>query len=96
MRHAPSLFRWGFEHLVRAGQPTVLYVHPWEFDPGQPRQDVSWKVRINHYHGLGSNESRLRRLLERFQFAPLGEVLDELDRLGRMKRCSLAPLAAAA
>ena len=85
-----TFFRWGFERLVRAGQPTVVYVHPWEFDPDQPRQDVGWKVRINHYHGLDRNESRLQRLLERFDFAPVGEILGHLERVAKLPRCTLA------
>ena len=85
-----TLFRWGFERLVRAGRPTVVYVHPWEIDPDQPRQDVDWKVRINHYHGLDRNESRLQRLLERFDFAPVGEILGHLERVAKLPRCTLA------
>lgn len=74
----PSIFRLGFGRLVRAGQPTVLYLHPWEIDPDQPRQRVGWAVRVNHYHNLHRVEDRLRALLERHRFAPMGEVLDGL------------------
>jgi len=75
----PSLFRWGFRRLIAAGSPIVLYVHPWEIDPGQPRQDVDWKVRINHYHNLGRTEGRLARLLREFPFRTLAAVLSELE-----------------
>jgi hypothetical protein len=85
-----SLFSWGLGRLVAAGQPTVLYVHPWEIDPEQPRQVTSWLVRLNHYHNLHRMEARLRQLLERFRFAPLGEVLDRLDAQGRLPDVSLA------
>ncbi len=78
------VFAWGLGRLVAAGEPTVLYVHPWEVDPDQPRQDVSWLVRVNHYHNLHRTEGRLRRLLERFRFAPMGEVLAQLDAQGRL------------
>ncbi len=87
-----AFFRWGFERLVRSGQPTVLYLHPWEIDPDQPRQDVGWMVRINHYHGLDRNESRLQRLLERFRFAPVGEILVQLQRLGQLPNYRLSEL----
>ena len=83
LRFMPErFFRWGFGRLVAAGEPTVLYLHPWEIDPGQPRQDVGLKVRINHYYNLGRTEGRLRRLLERFRFASLGEVLSSLEAAG--------------
>lgn len=91
LRFLPAaLFRWGFARLVRAGRPTVLYLHPWEVDPDQPRQDVGLRVRVNHYHNLSRTEGRLRRLLERHPFAPLGEVLDELEGAGRLPRLALS------
>ena len=42
------------------------------------------KVRVNHYHNLSRTEGRLRRLLESHAFAPLGEVLGELEAAGRL------------
>jgi polysaccharide deacetylase family protein (PEP-CTERM system associated) len=79
-----SLFRWGFGRLVASGEPTVLYTHPWEIDPEQPRQQTGLKTRINHYYNLGRTEGRLRRLIERFPFRPLGEVLEGLEDAGRV------------
>ncbi|MCH8084653.1 MAG: DUF3473 domain-containing protein [Myxococcales bacterium] len=80
----PALFRWGFARLVAADRPTVLYVHPWEIDPDQPRQLVSRRIRINHYHNLDATEARLGGLLERFEFSSLGDVLSGLDASGRL------------
>jgi polysaccharide deacetylase family protein (PEP-CTERM system associated) len=85
LRFLPApMFRWGLSRLEASGEPTVLYLHPWEIDPEQPRQAVGWRVRVNHYHNLGRTESRLQGLLERFQFAPMGEVLDALETRGRL------------
>ena len=74
------LFRWAFGRAASQGRPTVLYTHPWEHDPGQPRQDVPWWVALNHYGNLGRTEARLRALLLRFRGAPMGEVLAGLER----------------
>jgi polysaccharide deacetylase family protein (PEP-CTERM system associated) len=91
LRFLPGvLFRLGFARLVRAGEPTVLYLHPWEIDPDQPRQPVGWKVRVNHYFNLHRVEERLRRLLEAHAFAPLGEVLARLERQGALPVYPLA------
>jgi len=90
----PALFRWGFRRLIAAGEPIVLYVHPWEIDPDQPRQDTSLKVRINHYYNLHRTQARLKRLLEAYDFAPLADVLADLDRAGRLPTCSLPSEAA--
>jgi hypothetical protein len=81
----PALFRWGFARMEAAGRPTVLYVHPWEIDAEQPRQAVSRRVRVNHYHNLDATEARLRGLLERFEFNAMGHVLDGLETSGRLK-----------
>ncbi len=79
-----ALFRLGFRRLTGAGEPTVLYLHPWEIDPGQPRQAVGWRIRINHYFNLHRVEGRLERLLETHRFAPLGEVLAGLEAAGEL------------
>jgi polysaccharide deacetylase family protein (PEP-CTERM system associated) len=84
------VFAWGLGRLVAAGEPTVLYVHPWEIDPEQPRQDVGWLVRVNHYHNLHRTEGRLRRLLERFRFAPMGEVLAQLEAQARLPEVAIS------
>jgi polysaccharide deacetylase family protein (PEP-CTERM system associated) len=91
LRFLPSgLFRLGMERLAAANEPTVLTVHPWELDPNQPRQPVGWKARVNHYHNLDRVESRLRALLERFRFSPMGEVLRDLEAAGRLSSWALA------
>ena len=90
LRFLPGpVFRWGLSRLATAGEPTVLYLHPWEIDPDQPRQAVGWRVRINHYHNLSRTEARLRRLLERFRFAPMGEILDALAADGRLPQLAV-------
>jgi len=57
-------------------QPGVVYLHPWEVDPEQPRLPGRLKSRLRHYTGLASMERKLEALLERFRFAPMGEVLE--------------------
>jgi hypothetical protein len=60
---------------TRAGIPFTFYLHPWETDPGQPRVKVKAFSRFRHYTNLGRCESRLRRLLDQFAFAPAVDVL---------------------
>lgn len=70
-----ALTRWGVRSINREGNPAVLYMHPWEFDPGQPRFNTSLQVRFRHYYNLGKTEARLRRLCEEFRFTTVHEVL---------------------
>jgi hypothetical protein len=39
-------------------QPLVLYVHPWEFDPAQPRPPMPWLHRFRHYVGLAGADAQ--------------------------------------
>jgi polysaccharide deacetylase family protein (PEP-CTERM system associated) len=69
------LTRWGIRRLNRAGRPAVVYLHPWELDPDQPRVRASWQARFRHYVNLHRTETRLHRLCAEFAVAPLAEVL---------------------
>ena len=60
------------------GQPAVLYVHPWEFDPGQPRPPMSWMHRFRHYVGIAGAEAKLRALLGRFRFTSIEEAFTQV------------------
>lgn len=70
------LIRWGVRRLNRVDrQPAILYLHPWELDPDQPRLRGSLKSRVRQYTNLHRTEAKLRRLLEEFTFAPVRDVL---------------------
>lgn len=72
---------WTFSSLRHlneaAGRPFVFYVHPWEFDPEQPRVRCGLKSRIRHYTNLRRTERRVRRLLETFQFGPISNLIPQ-------------------
>jgi len=70
------VFRWGFQRAVRSGRAAVLYVHPWEIDPDQPRLRVGWQVRLRHYRNLERTEGRLFRLLAETPFDTMGGVIE--------------------
>jgi hypothetical protein len=52
----------------------MLYLHPWEIDPEQPRLVISTKSRVRQYTGLGRMQSKLEKLLSIRKFAPANEV----------------------
>lgn len=70
-----SLTRFGLRRINRAGRPFSTYLHPWEFDPEQPRIHAAWSRRFRHYVNLRRTESRLVRLLRDFAFGTLSESL---------------------
>ena len=63
-----GLFHSAFARLTRDGVTGVFYIHPWEFDPGQPRLPVGLVSRLRHYTGLERTLPRLERLLSDFKF----------------------------
>ena len=52
----PVLVRAALREAERRGQPGTFYLHPWEYDPGQPRIEVPLLTRIRHYGGLAGVE----------------------------------------
>jgi len=71
-----SVSRWCMKRVNAVDrQPCIFYFHPWEIDPGQPRQHgASLRSRFRHYVNLSSMERRIRALFDDFQW-------DRMDRL---------------
>lgn len=71
-----AVTHWAIGHLNRRQQPAMIYLHPWEFDPDQPKIWAGYGNTIRHRVNLGQTERRLDELCQRFAFAPVREVLD--------------------
>ncbi len=69
------LIAHGIRQLNHAGRPAIIYFHPWELDPLQPRMQVGILKRLRHYGNLEITETKLRYLLKNFQFGPLQQVI---------------------
>ncbi len=71
-----SASRWMLRRVNDGDRaPCMFYFHPWEVDPGQPRQSgISAKTRFRHYVNLRRMPGRLRRLLNDFEW-------DRVDRV---------------
>jgi polysaccharide deacetylase family protein (PEP-CTERM system associated) len=79
LRHLPERFvLWGMRRVIeQEQQPVIVYVHPWEVDPEQPRLgEVPAITRWRHYRNLERTEDRLENLLKEFSFGTVREVLD--------------------
>lgn len=70
--------RWAIRRINRAGQPAILYLHPWELDPDQPRLKGSLVSNFRQYVNLDKTEGKLKRLLKDFRFGTIKEVLSTL------------------
>jgi polysaccharide deacetylase family protein (PEP-CTERM system associated) len=59
-------------------QPAMVYFHPWEIDPEQPRISAGLRSTLRHYTYLSSMEGKIEHLLNDFRFAPLTTVCSQL------------------
>ena len=70
---------WGMKRINRADEaPVVVYFHPWELVPDQPRiRRASLPAKFKHYLNLRSFESKVVRLLRDFRFKTCLELIDD-------------------
>ena len=65
----------GIERINRGEkQPAIVYFHPWEIDPDQPRIEAGFKSRFRHYLNLQKTEGKVRDLLSEFKFGTINDV----------------------
>ena len=58
--------------INRRGRPAVVYLHPWELDPDQPRvAGIPRRRTWYHYHRLGAARAKYGRLLNEFEFSSI-------------------------
>ena len=73
-----TLTKWAIGKLNKIDhQPAVVYVHPWELDPGQPRLNGKRLSRFRHYVNLHKTEGVLKSLLADFRFGAFSDLNKE-------------------
>lgn len=71
-----GIIYWGMRRINQIeGEPAVLYFHPWEIDPDQPRIKARLRSRFRHYVNLDLTEDKLRYLFKGLAFGTMAEVL---------------------
>jgi polysaccharide deacetylase family protein (PEP-CTERM system associated) len=78
-----SYTRWALSRInADEGRPAMIYFHPWEIDPNQPRvSGLSARSRLRHYTNLNKMMSKLQLLLGDFTW----------DRVDRVYASEIAP-----
>src|SRR5262249_41382308 len=70
-----AITRWALRRINKMqGEPAMVYFHPWEIDPEQPRIKASRRSVLRHYTNLSTMEAKIERLLQDFRFGSLSEV----------------------
>ncbi len=57
----------------------MLYFHPWEFDPDQPRMPLKGMKRFRTYVGMNGARRKLERLLKRWPMQSTRDYLSSVD-----------------
>jgi polysaccharide deacetylase family protein (PEP-CTERM system associated) len=85
------------QHARQAPPVAMLYFHPWEFDPDQPRLPLGRAARFRTYVGTRGSTARLAALLKQYQprARRAVDVVDALDP-ARLPVFRLTPGSAAA
>ena len=86
-----GLLRQFLRGVQAQGQPLIMYLHPWELDPDQPRMYGSPLSRFRHYVNLHKTEERLVALLHEFAFGPIRGAIKPVLELAAT-RAELTPL----
>jgi polysaccharide deacetylase family protein (PEP-CTERM system associated) len=73
-----SIFKRGINQILIEKNSYCFYIHPWEFDPDQPKIHVPFIKRFKHYHALSKTEKKFRSLLGDFQFSPIYDMLSTM------------------
>jgi polysaccharide deacetylase family protein (PEP-CTERM system associated) len=81
LRFFPYAFtRWALQQINQEEhQPAMVYLHPWEIDPEQPKVSGRWRSRLRHYTNLGTTAIKLERLLQEFRFTSFSEACQHLE-----------------
>jgi len=62
-----SFFRTLTTSYLKKNDYMIMYFHPWEFDPEQPRvKDVKFSYSFRHYVGLETTLSKLDKFISQF------------------------------
>ncbi len=72
-----ALLKRGLKRINSEGKPAIVYLHPWDLDPAQPRPEPTLRERFTHYHNLNQTRAKLTTLLQDFHFTTLINLLED-------------------
>lgn len=73
-----GITHWALRHINKVQrEPAMVYFHPWEIDPEQPRIKAGRRSMLRHYTNLSTMEGKIERLLQDFRFGSMSEVCSQ-------------------
>jgi polysaccharide deacetylase family protein (PEP-CTERM system associated) len=62
--------------MNKCDQPAVIFVHPWELDPGTPKRKLGLYRSYVTYRNIEKTEKKLRHLLSNFSFVSVRNYME--------------------
>jgi len=59
----------------KKGLPFVFYLHPWEIDHYQPRQNVPMTKKFRHYYNLKNTLNKFEKVLKQYSFTTIQHLI---------------------
>ncbi len=61
------------------GELVVIYLHPWEINPDQPRYRVALSKKFRHYINLATTDRKFWKLVEEFQCQSMRAFIEGIE-----------------
>jgi polysaccharide deacetylase family protein (PEP-CTERM system associated) len=94
LRILPMIYtEWVFRKFEEEyGKRVVVYIHPWELDPLQPRIKDKMRSTIRHYTNLNRMQAKLTKLVSKYTFRSFESILLQNDQIASSD-IDVAPMA---
>jgi polysaccharide deacetylase family protein (PEP-CTERM system associated) len=72
--------RWAVRQVNAEAQSAIIYFHPWEIDPSQPRvANAPLRSKLRHYTNLRVMAPKLERLMGDFAWGRVDEIVRDMQ-----------------
>jgi polysaccharide deacetylase family protein (PEP-CTERM system associated) len=71
-----QMLRWGTTRLKTKGRPLVVYFHPRDIDPDQPRLPLPFIRRFKYYVNLHTTFAKVKWLCENYHFGTMHDLMN--------------------
>lgn len=75
-----KISEWALKQSEKKGHSGMVYLHSFDLDAGVPVLKTKLTFQIIRYYHLAKTEGYLRKLLQRFRFCPVREIINSFDK----------------
>ena len=83
-----SLIKWALKKNNKKNIPAIVYLHPRDIDPNQPKLKMPVNRYLKSYINLRSTEKKINILLKDFKFTKMIDLVNQEAKIERRVICS--------